>query len=50
MNVVSTLHPHLYRDLLAVQLDAFYDDSKMWPAVEWITRNAHNYFSVQSST
>lgn len=50
MNVVSTLHPHLYRDLLAVQLDAFYDDSKMWQAVEWITRNAHNYFSVQSST
>ena len=50
MNVTAALHPHLYRDLLAVGLDAFYDDSKVWVGVEWITRNTHNYFPVQSSS
>lgn len=47
MNSVSAIHPHLYRDLLSMQLDAFYDDGKLWSAVEWITRNSHNYFAVQ---
>ena len=33
-----------------MNLDAFYGDSKVWAGVEWITRNAHNYFPVQSSS
>lgn len=49
MNAAFALHPHLYKDLLASGLDAFYDDDKLWGAVGWITRNAHNYFAVQSS-
>lgn len=47
MNSVSAMHPHLYRDLLAMKLDAFHDDGRLWAAVEWITRNSHNYFAVQ---
>lgn len=50
MNVVFSLNQHLYRDLLSLGFDAFYDDSKMWAAVEWITRNAHSYFPVQNSS
>ena len=49
MNAVFSLNQHLYRDLLSLGHDAFYDDSKMWAAVEWITRNAESYFPVQSS-
>jgi hypothetical protein len=49
MNSVFSLNQHLYRDLLSLGLDAFYDDSKMWAAVEWITRNAESYFPLQSS-
>ena len=49
MNVVFSLNQHLYRDLLSLGFDAFYDDAKVWAAVEWITRNAESYFTVQTS-
>ena len=48
MNAVFSLNQHLYRDLLSLGFDAFYDDAKVWPAVEWSVRNAHSYFPVQS--
>ena len=49
MNAVFSLNQHLYRDLLSLGFDAFYDDAKVWAAVEWITRNAESYFTVQTS-
>lgn len=42
MNSIFSLQRDLYYALLDAGLDAFYDDSKLWAAVEWITNNWKN--------
>jgi hypothetical protein len=42
MNSIFSLQRDLHDALLDAGLDAFYDDSKLWAAVEWITNNWKN--------
>jgi hypothetical protein len=42
MNSIFVHQRDLYYALHDVGLDAFYDDTKVWAAVEWITNNWKN--------
>lgn len=42
MNTVFVLDPKIYGELVARGLDAFHEDAKVWPAVDWIVNNWKN--------
>ena len=39
VNVLHSFKPKLVNDLIAADVDPFYDDGKLWAAVEFIKKN-----------
>lgn len=39
INILQAYRPDLVHALIRADLDPFYDDAKLWPAVAWITAN-----------